>query len=92
MSEKRDDVDECNFYNVPGEEPRYIVRPPELVDENTDYCATGIDDETTNWNYILGCFRGDLTKAKILDSAEATLPPDCVEVGYESFAGILTGS
>jgi len=82
------DVDECNFYEADGN-PRYIVRPPEIVDENLPFCST-MDAETNNWNYILGCYRGDLTYTKVLDAKVASIPPDCYEVTFEDLAGVLS--
>ena len=85
-SEEWNHVDECNFYNKEGETQRYIVRTVDMVDETLPFCSD-VDNETNNWNYILGCYRGDLTKTKVRQWSTANrMPDDCVEVGFEELA------
>mmetsp|Transcript_19587 Transcript_19587/g.45604 ORF Transcript_19587/g.45604 Transcript_19587/m.45604 type:complete len:747 (-) Transcript_19587:236-2476(-) len=75
-------LDGCNFDIVNN---RYHVRMKDQVDGTLPFCRDENDPaglESTNWNYIIGCFRGDLTDSRIFDSTEKTLPGDCYEVTY----------
>lgn len=65
-------LDECNFDAANG---RYHIRTTDQVDETLDYCG---DDEAVNWNYIIGCYKGDLSSSAIIDASATELPNDCV--------------
>lgn len=66
-------LDECNFDPVNN---RYHIRLASQVDETLPYCNGS--DEAVNWNYVVGCYRGDLAGSALLDSQVESLPSDCV--------------
>lgn len=70
-----DQLDACNGMTVDGTY-RYHVRTFEQVDESLEYCND--ENPETNWNYILGCYSGDVSSTEIYDSASYTLDDDCV--------------
>jgi hypothetical protein len=61
---------------------RYHVRSLDQVDDSLPYCNG--TDEAVNWNYILGCYRGDLSRSALLESTITILPEDCVAVADPS--------
>jgi len=69
-------LDECNFNGTV-----YHVRANSQVDETADYCNG--DSPGVNWNYILGCFVGDLSETTT--TADKTIPDDCVVVETNIF-------
>lgn len=76
-------LDECNGRFVSGSY-QYHVRTLDQVDETLDYCK-GDDDPAVNWNYILGCYHGDVYDTTMVadaspDSLTTEIPSDCVEV------------
>jgi len=72
-------LDECNGINVTDGRYQYHVRKLDQVDGTSDYC----DDEDNNsvvinWDYILGCYSGDVTGSKVIDSLNYELDDNCV--------------
>ena len=47
------------------------------MDETEEYCAESPLGKN-NWNYILGCYHGDLDETVVTDSTVFTPPEDCV--------------
>lgn len=73
-------LDECNGMTVSGTY-RYHVRTDEQVN-SVDYCDG--TSAAIKWNYVLGCYHGDLAQSQVTDSTTATLPSDCVEASDEA--------
>jgi len=80
-------LDECNGRYVGDDgdgEYRYHVRfpvgwsPEDCWDGDVppEYCSDVAG--ATNWNYIVGCYWGDVTSTKIGDNATYVRPDDCV--------------
>jgi len=80
-------LDLCNGIGETAEDYRYHVRTYDQVDEYADYC----DPDNTGviqWNYIIGCYRGQPSETTIMDSTTNSLPSDCVLVdGTSSDSG-----
>ena len=76
LSDPDSTLDECNFDAV---NQRYHIRLLDQVDETLPYCKSATD-ESVNWNYIIGCFRGDLSQSALLDSTMETIPGDCTVI------------
>ena len=60
---------------------RYHVRTDEQVNSD-DYCDG--TSAAIKWNYVLGCYHGDLTLSQVTDSTTAALPSDCVVASDEA--------
>mmetsp|Transcript_20346 Transcript_20346/g.56601 ORF Transcript_20346/g.56601 Transcript_20346/m.56601 type:complete len:429 (+) Transcript_20346:200-1486(+) len=69
-------LDACNGITNDDGSYQYHVRTFEQVDEDLDYCNG--DSPATNWNYILGCYKGTPDDSKAYVSTTYTLPSDCV--------------
>jgi len=80
-------LDLCNGIGETAEDYRYHVRTYDQVDEYADYC----DPDNTGviqWNYIIGCYRGQPSETTIVDSTTNSMPSDCVLVdGTSSDSG-----
>lgn len=68
-------LDPCNGMTDGKGNYKYHVRTIEQVDGNLEYC-NGVSPET-NWNYILGCYNGDIKNSRVYDSRTYTLASDC---------------
>ena len=80
------DLDECNgMVGVDGVY-RYHIRTLDQVDGDAEYCVSGYNnnqnDVRINWNYILGCYSGDISDTKFMDSTNYQLDSDCVQEGF----------
>jgi len=71
-------LDECNGLALMDGSYRYHVRTIEQVDQSLEYCNEG-NSPVTNWNYIIGCYAGDIDSTNVTDSRDYGLPADCVE-------------
>mmetsp|Transcript_16508 Transcript_16508/g.37930 ORF Transcript_16508/g.37930 Transcript_16508/m.37930 type:complete len:243 (+) Transcript_16508:909-1637(+) len=69
-------LDACNGITNDDGSYQYHVRTFEQVDETLEYCNG--NSPATNWNYILGCYKGTPNDSKVDDSTTYTLPADCV--------------
>eukprot|EP01095_Lingulamoeba_sp_RSL-Kostka_P006109 TRINITY_DN188_c0_g1_i1.p1 TRINITY_DN188_c0_g1~~TRINITY_DN188_c0_g1_i1.p1 ORF type:complete len:327 (-),score=123.63 TRINITY_DN188_c0_g1_i1:229-1209(-) len=71
------ELDECNgmFKNGNYE---YHVQYLDQVDGTADYCNG--DSPAIQWNYVLGCFHGDISKTTVGSSDEQSIPSDCQKV------------
>jgi len=74
-----DQLDSCNGLLSSDGSYRYHVRTLNQVDEDADYCNG--DSPITNWNYVLGCYSGDISKTVVNDWNATgyldSLPSDC---------------
>eukprot|EP01060_Flectonema_neradi_P039389 TRINITY_DN8660_c0_g2_i1.p1 TRINITY_DN8660_c0_g2~~TRINITY_DN8660_c0_g2_i1.p1 ORF type:complete len:388 (+),score=77.72 TRINITY_DN8660_c0_g2_i1:61-1224(+) len=80
-----DDVSELDGCNgkVTNGEYRYHIRKISQVNATINgkvvkYYCNGMSP-AVNWNYILGCYHGDISNFKVSDSRYTTIPSDCVE-------------
>ena len=70
-------LDECNGVGATAATYRYhSIRSKAQVDETLPYCDG--TSPAIQWPYILGCFKGDMTKSATVDSTTNALPSDCV--------------
>lgn len=69
-------LDGCNGVMVKGKY-QYHIRTVDQV-KGTGPMCNGTDPAIL-WNYIFGCFHGDLTKTKVLSSETSSIPSDCVK-------------
>jgi hypothetical protein len=69
-------LDECNGVGATAATYRYHIRTKAQVDETLPYCDG--TSPAIQWPYILGCFKGDMTKSATVDSTTNALPSDCV--------------
>ena len=77
-SDVDNELDECNFHKA--DQNRYHVRTAGQVDHTLDYCR-GNFEAATNWNYIAGCFRGDVDSlSAIQDTKTWQKPGKCFQV------------
>ena len=74
-------LDECNFDKLTS---RYHIRLPSQVEESQPYCKEG-DEESVNWNYIVGCFVGDLVGSDLVDSVDYVLDDSCYPMDPSSY-------
>ena len=74
-------LDGCNGQFVGGSY-QYHVRTIAQVDGYGSYCNG--TSPAVLWNYVLGCYRGTVSKTLVVssESSQATLPKDCVKVYY----------
>jgi len=57
----------------------------EWVDENKTYCeqdenGTSVGNPVTQWNYILGCYKGSIADTQVLNVKGLTIPSGCREL------------
>lgn len=71
-----DGLDMCNGRLDSEGNYRYHVRTTDQVDENAVYCDG--DSPVTRWNYIFGCYSGDISQSQIVSQVGYDLPDDCV--------------
>ena len=76
-------LDECNGRFRNASDPstyQYHVRTAAQVDESQTYCQSG-SSPVNNWNYILGCYKGDASATIIRRQQNmwGNVPNDCVE-------------
>jgi len=69
-------LDGCNGRMVDGQY-RYHIRTVNQV-KGTGPMCNGTSPAIL-WNYIFGCFHGDLSKTKVADSRTTNIPSDCVK-------------
>ena len=82
-------LDACNGRTVDGVY-RYHVRSDAQVDGDADYCDGS--SAAIQWNYVLGCYSGDISAASVQDSSTATLPSDCVAISTTATTATLFGA
>ena len=68
------ELDECNGRHVNGSY-QYHVRNLDQVDGNVDYCNG--ESAAIQWNYVIGCYHGDISKTVVGSSLTQSLPEDC---------------
>jgi len=57
-------LDICNGRNnLNTGEYQYHVKSKDQIDENLEYCPDASNDNNSNWNYILGCYHGDMSES-----------------------------
>ena len=72
-------LDVCNGRNNPlTNEYQYHVRTKAQVDESLNFCPTSTSHSNTNWNYIVGCYHGDMGSVEVGSYTSMSLPADCV--------------
>lgn len=69
-------LDECGGIGDSATSYRYHVRLLSQIDNLKDYCDGA--NEAVQWGYILGCYKGDLSRSRVTDSILTELPADCV--------------
>lgn len=69
-------LDECNGIGASAAEYRNHVCTLPQVNETLSYCNS--TSPAVQWNYILGCFKGNMSLTAIYNSTTGTLPSDCV--------------
>jgi hypothetical protein len=72
-------LDECNGFGATASEYKYHVRTLPQVDEALGYCDG--TSPAINWAYVLGCYKGTMTKSAVADSTTTSIPSDCVLSG-----------
>lgn len=72
-------LDVCNGRNNPTTgQYQYHVRLTNQVDADLDYCPANSNANNTYWNYIIGCYHGDVSTASVSNAESTSLPSDCV--------------
>jgi len=79
-----DVLDECNGRMVNGQY-QYHIRTLDQVKGSGPMCNG--TSPAILWNYIFGCFHGDLSKTKVLSSLTTPIPSDCVKDDYMTSKG-----
>jgi len=69
-------LDQCNGRMVNGQY-QYHIKTVDQVNGTGSMC-NGTDPGIL-WDYIFGCFHGDLSKTKVSNSKKSSIPSDCVE-------------
>jgi len=73
-------TDLCNGVTGSDGSYRYHIKTiPQVPTGNDAYCPSGSNPTYNQWNYILGCYKGDISNTLVKDSTQASLPSDCVE-------------
>jgi arylsulfatase A-like enzyme len=70
-------MDDCNGVLSDDGSYRYHVRTNDQVDGDGEYCNG--DSPVINWNYILGCYSGDITETNVYNADAREVPEGCVE-------------
>ena len=68
-------LDDCNGIEVDGTY-RYHVRTRDQVNGTQEYCNG--DSVVINWNYLLGCYAGSISRGRVLNANSYVLPDDCI--------------
>jgi len=76
-------LDECNGMTGEDGTYRYHVRKLDQVNTSSSYCNDGSADGgslvAVNWNYVLGCFKGNVSMGSAIhDGNKTAIPDDCV--------------
>ena len=69
-------LDMCNGRFDENGDYQYHVRTVDQVDNTTAYCNG--NTPVTNWNYIFGCYSGNIDNSGFFPLVNYTLPSDCV--------------
>jgi len=76
MEEVSEILDVCNGREVDGQY-QYHVRTIAQVNGTAPYCTDDYDPYV-QWNYVLGCYAGDVSDVETFDATNYTLDSDCV--------------
>uniref|UniRef100_A0A7S4PJX8 YHYH domain-containing protein n=1 Tax=Paramoeba aestuarina TaxID=180227 RepID=A0A7S4PJX8_9EUKA len=80
VSNPDSDLDECNGMKHDDGSYRYHVRTLDQVDGDASYCNG--DSPAIQWNYVIGCWAGELGKTTVTDASDLEIPTDCQVVKY----------